>query len=151
MSGRARRQACILDLLRQGPIESQERLSELLAARGIPATQATLSRDLRELGTVKGPKGYELPQDTERRRASTSLDRSLQAFLVSAEATGVLVVLRTGPGHAQVIAVELDRTPLPNTLGAIAGDDTIFVATTGIKEALDLAARLRTIAGLSRT
>ena len=147
MAGRARRQARLLDLLRAGPVESQDRLQALLAADGIQATQATISRDLRELGVLKGANGYVLPEGHERSEGA-ALARALESFLVSAKAAGVLVVLRTGPGHAQVIALELDRTPPSGVLGTIAGDDTIFVATESDTRARDLADEMRAMAGL---
>lgn len=118
-----------------------------LERAGIRATQATISRDLRELGAVKGPSGYELPTD-QQRRDGAGLGRALQAYLLSAKATGVLVVLRTGAGHAQIVALELDRTPPEGVLGNIAGDDTIFVATTSEQRAQRLESELRGIAGL---
>jgi len=138
-----------MDLLRARPVDSQERLQSLLAADGIRATQATISRDLRDLGVMKGADGYVLPSNEQRvDRPSAALTRVVQSFLVSAKATGVLVVLRTGPGHAQVIALELDRQPPAGVLGTIAGDDSIFVAVESDTRAEDLAGELRSIAGL---
>jgi transcriptional regulator of arginine metabolism len=149
MTGPARRQARIRDLLERGPVASQEQLQSLLAKDGLRATQATISRDLRELGVVKGPDGYVLPSNQQRSRAGpASLQRALAAYLVSAKAAGVLVVLKTGPGHAQVIALELDRLPPEGVLGTIAGDDTIFVAAESTKRAQELAADLREAARL---
>lgn len=151
MAGRARRQARLLDLLRAGPVESQDRLQALLASDGIQATQATISRDLRELGVLKGADGYVLPDEGHERTGSAALARALESFLVSAKAAGVLVVLRTGPGHAQVIALELDRHPPAGVLGTIAGDDTIFVAIESQSRAIELADEMRALAGLDES
>jgi transcriptional regulator of arginine metabolism len=130
-------------------VTSQEQLQRLLADDGLRATQATISRDLRELGVAKGPDGYVIPSDEQRSpTGGASLERALAAFLVSAKAAGVLVVLKTGPGHAQVIALELDRHTPDGILGTIAGDDTIFVAAESTTRATDLAAELRTAARL---
>lgn len=138
--GRARRQQLISDLLSREMVPSQERLRVLLAERGIEATQATLSRDLREMGVVKGPAGYVLlgqayevvqPAADPARDGSViaeSLDRVMGEYVVSAVRAGNLVVLKTPPGHAQIVAVELDRRTPHGIAGTVAGDDTIFVA-----------------------
>lgn len=137
--GRIRRQLIISELLSGGLIPSQERLRVLLAERGIEATQATLSRDLREMGVAKGPAGYVLlgqsyepaPKADVARDGSVlseSLDRVMGEYVISAVCAGNLVVLKTPPGHAQIVAVELDRRPPHGVAGTVAGDDTIFVA-----------------------
>lgn len=124
---------------------SQGQLLDLLAEDGISVTQATLSRDLVDLGAVKVRRGrqlvYAVPGeggDTTPRPAqdaaevSTRLVRLLQELLVSARAVGNQVVLRTPPGAAQFLAAAIDRNDDPEILGTIAGDDTILViASTG--------------------
>lgn len=154
MTERAARQQRIAVVLRRERIASQRALARRLRAEGIRATQGTLSRDLRELGVLKGPGGYLLPGDGqgERTRAGASgpvpgasLERRVREYLVSAERCGALVVLRTGPGHAQPLALEIDRAALPGVLGTIAGDDTVFVAAASDRRAASLAARLRAL------
>lgn len=140
MSGpltRAARHARIVELIRDKAIHSQTELGDLLAGEGIQATQATLSRDLKELGavTVRGGDGrgvYLIPEDGQRplREAETAparLVRLLRELLNGVDASGNIAVLRTPPGAAQYLASALDRAGLPEVVGTIAGDDTILV------------------------
>ncbi len=136
----------IARLVDGGGLLSQEELKERLSERGIRATQGTLSRDLREMGVVKGPDGYEMPQRPVGTNG-TALRSALQALLVSAEVAGSLVVLKTEPGNAGALGVQLDRTPPEGCAGTIAGDDTIFVATYSVKQARVLASEMLTLAG----
>ncbi len=148
MSLRQRRHAAIAGLLERESIPSQESLAAHLAERGIEATQTTLSRDLRELGVVKGPGGYRLgdaPYDS----GQAKLAEVLAGHVLSAEVTPPLVVLKTGPGRAQIVAFELDRAGLADVLGTVAGDDTIFIAATSAKAAKALLAHIRTWAELA--
>lgn len=158
---RPERHTLIAELLASGPISSQEELRLLLAERGIEVTQATLSRDLRELGVVKGPAGYVLLGPVGRSSGASSggtarpvspiagaLDRVLGDYSRSAAQAGNLVVLKTGAGHAQVVAIELDRRPPQGVVGTVAGDDTIFVACVDAETAAALVERVRLIAGL---
>jgi transcriptional regulator of arginine metabolism len=134
---RAGRQARIVAILSAGPVHSQSELAALLAAEGIEATQATLSRDLEELGAVKlrGPDGgvgvYVVPEDGSPVRGVTAgtdrLHRLLGELLVSTDASANLAVLRTPPGAAHYLASAIDRAALPEVVGTIAGDDTILV------------------------
>ncbi|GAB18987.1 arginine repressor [Gordonia effusa NBRC 100432] len=134
---RAGRHARIIAILSQQQVRSQSELANLLAAEGIDATQATLSRDLDELGAVKlrAPDGgvgvYVVPEDGSPVRGVSGgtdrLARLLGELLVSADASGNLAVLRTPPGAAQYLASALDRASLPDIVGTIAGDDTVFV------------------------
>jgi transcriptional regulator of arginine metabolism len=137
---KAARHAKISDLVRSTPVHSQTVLARLLADEGMAVTQATLSRDLEELGAVKlrgadgAPASYVLPEEgAAPLRPSIAppdqLVRRLQELLVGAEASGNLVVLRTPPGAAQFLASGLDRSGLQEILGTIAGDDTILVIT----------------------
>ncbi|MEM9065683.1 MAG: arginine repressor [Planctomycetota bacterium] len=141
MSARAKRHNLIAVLLAKAPIASQDALQRVLASEGITTTQATLSRDLRELGVVKGPTGYILPgamspeswgafsgQSAE--LLPDPVRRAVRDYVISVQPGVGLVVLKTGPGHAQVVALEMDRFPPPGVAGTIAGDDTIFVALT---------------------
>lgn len=153
MHGRARRQQVIVEVLQRHPVDSQEDLRRGLADRGIEVTQATLSRDLRELGAVKTPRGYQLPNAARTNRAETSRAMAPLARILSSFVTGVQpacnqVVLRTGPGHAQIVALEIDRSGLPGVAGCLAGDDTIFVAVVSAHRARELARDLMRLADL---
>ncbi len=149
MLTRTRRHQQILDLIGDYDIPNQQQLQELLASKRIEVTQATLSRDLRTLGVVKGPNGYALP--TTQTNTPPDEDRLWQTVrreLVEAVAGGATVVLRTRPGHANALAVELDRARPPDVLGTLAGDDTIFVAAKSEQRARKLLGRFRTHADL---
>jgi transcriptional regulator of arginine metabolism len=138
------RHARIVTLIRTRPVRAQTELAELLLADGIQVTQATLSRDLEELGAVKvrgvdGPSSYFIPEDGNPalRPSDDSparLQRLLRELLTGADFSGNLVVLRTPPGAAQFLASALDRSGLPDVVGTIAGDDTILVVAreTGV-------------------
>jgi transcriptional regulator of arginine metabolism len=133
---RAARQGRIAELVAQRPIRSQTELAALLAGEGIETTQATLSRDLDELGAVKlrghdsGAAVYVIPEDSSPVRGIAGgtgrLSRLLAELLVSADGAGNLTVLRTPPGAAQFLASAIDRAAMPEVLGTIAGDDTIM-------------------------
>lgn len=143
MPGRDRRQQLIIEVLQRQPVDSQEDLRRTLGDRGIDVTQATLSRDLRDLGAVKTPRGYTLPSaagvsPSETSRAMAPLARTLANFVTSIKPACNQIVLRTGPGHAQIVALEIDRARLPGIAGCLAGDDTIFVAVVSAHRAKDL-------------
>lgn len=149
---RARRQARIVAVLSSAPVRSQGELAALLAAEGIEVTQATLSRDLEELGAVKlrGADGgvgvYVVPEDGSPVRGVSGgtgrLARLLSELLVSTDASGNLAVLRTPPGAADYLASAIDRAALPYVVGTIAGDDTIFVAAREPMTGAELAAAM---------
>ena len=134
---RAGRQARIVTLLSSNQVSSQTELAALLAADGIEVTQATLSRDLEELGAVKlrgvegGAGAYIIPEDGSPVRGVSGgterLSRLLGECLVSTDSSANLAVLRTPPGAAHYLASALDRAALPYVVGTIAGDDTILV------------------------
>ncbi|GAB2990060.1 arginine repressor [Nocardioides montaniterrae] len=134
------RQQLITELLGGREVRSQPELAELLAARGVHVTQATLSRDLVDLDAVKvigasGAKvyavpalgGYRTPIAGESAAANHRLARLASELLVSADASANLVVLRTPPGAAQFLASAVDRADLADVLGCIAGDDTVLI------------------------
>jgi transcriptional regulator of arginine metabolism len=134
---RAGRQARIVTLLSSQLVRSQTELAGLLAAEGIEVTQATLSRDLEELGAVKlraadgGGGAYIVPEDGSPVRGVSGgterVSRLLSDLLVSTDASGNLAVLRTPPGAAHYLASAIDRAALPYVVGTVAGDDTILV------------------------
>lgn len=135
---KAARQARIVELLDASPVSSQTELGRQLGASGVDVTQATLSRDLDELGAVKvrTPAGmtYAVPPEGQPRKGTAEavdarLARLLEELLIGAEATGALVVLRTPPGGAQLLGSALDRAGLPEVAGTVAGDDTVLLIT----------------------
>jgi transcriptional regulator of arginine metabolism len=146
------RRARIAALIGANQVWSQQELADLLRRReGIAVTQATLSRDLTELGVVKGPAGYMLagaPGALPAGDREAVLTAALRQHLLSVTRGGTLVVLKTPSGHANSLAIELDRAGLPGTLGTIAGDDTIFVAA---KDADAASALARTLERLARS
>ena len=148
---KASRQAAILDLVETEPITSQELLRERLSSQGIAATQATLSRDIRDLGLVKrAADGAYRPARSAESGAAESravLERAVRDYLRSQEAVEQLVVLKTDPGQAQPLALAIDRARLPEIVGTIGGDDTILVICRSADHASGLMRRLKTIAG----
>lgn len=155
MPGIAARRAIIIDLLTVGPVPSQEELRAGLASRGVRVTQATLSRDLRELGCVKGPAGYQLADGPAMPPANGAAPRSDAAarYVTAVELAGTLVVVRTGPGQANAVAAEFDaaQTERLGVLGTIAGDDTVFVACRTDRKAKAVRTHLSDAAGLDRS
>jgi transcriptional regulator of arginine metabolism len=141
-SNRAARHDRIVAILAERPVRSQAELAAALEDSGFSVTQATLSRDLDELGAVKlrsadgGLPVYVVPEDGSPLTARTPdddpphrLSRLLGELLVSAEASGNIVVIRTPPGGSNFLASALDRARLPDVLGTVAGDDTILVVS----------------------
>jgi len=125
------RRAEIRELISSRPVATQEELRSLLAGRGHDVTQATLSRDLAQLGARRaaqpgGGTHYELPDA----RASPRASPLLHDLVRTIDDNGTLVVIHTSSGAAQVVAGILDRARLPEVLGTIAGDDAIFIAPT---------------------
>jgi transcriptional regulator of arginine metabolism len=143
---KARRQALILDLIDRDALHSQEQLRLRLRKAGFDATQATISRDIADLGLVKraGDGAYQRPgvDTTNPEMAQTALERAASEFLRRVERVQQLVVLRTGVGQAQPLAIAIDRTKLPEAVGTIAGDDTILIIARGTRQAAALARRL---------
>ena len=143
MSKTARHKA-ILDLLDDGPVESQEALQHILERRGIEVGQATLSRDIRELKLVKGPEGYR--RSTEASVADGVLPSVMQLahqFVLEIRQAQNMLVIKTTVGSAQPVAAALDASHWPEVVGTIAGDDTVLVITTDQKKAQALARRMR--------
>ena len=157
---KAARHALVTSLLTRGTVHSQQQLAELLAAEGVTVTQATLSRDLVELRAVKirtpsGGLAYAVPAEGGLRAPAAGPDDEMLAarlarlcaeLLVTAEASGNLVVLRTPPGAAQFLASAIDHSILPAILGTIAGDDTVLVIAREGETGSALAARFLALA-----
>jgi transcriptional regulator of arginine metabolism len=148
--GSLRRREAIVELARSGIVRSQAEFQHLLRKRGIVVAQPTLSRDLRELGLAKTPRGYLAPQVPEAQVAQfapaatreAKLQRALRGSALSVQAAGSLVVVRTPPAAAQPVARALDEAELAGVVGTIAGDDTVFIATPGDSAARALARRM---------
>jgi transcriptional regulator of arginine metabolism len=142
-----RRHETILALVRSSVVRSQGQLQRLLRRRGLAVTQPTLSRDLRDLGLAKTPRGYVAPEGAPGRfspppRRDMRLGRALRGFALSVRPAASLVVVKTPPAGAPPLARALDEAGLPEAIGAIAGDDTIFLATRDERTARALARRL---------
>ena len=129
---RARRQKIIADLIRTQPIASQEEVTAKLAELGFAVTQATVSRDLDQIGAVKVKRGgaltYALPDQLgDSDFASARLQRILADWVQSMEAAGNLLVLKTPPASAHLVAAAIDHARLPEIVGTVSGDDTLFL------------------------
>lgn len=144
MVAKARRQREVARLIQSQQVASQSELVAMLSRRGIEVTQATLSRDLAELGVVKGSAGYQLLRDASAQvpDRTSALQGAVRRMLLGAESGGTIAVLHTAPGQAAALAVEIDRSAPEGALGTIAGDDCIFVACTSPAAARDLSAQL---------
>ena len=153
---KTQRQHRIAKLLEANAVTSQGQLVELLEADGIRATQATVSRDLEELGAVKvrvpgGELVYAIPELPKDQVAPEDhLRRVMSEWVVDVEPSANLVVLRTPPGSAHVVASALDRAGLPDVLGTVAGDDTMIVVVAEKAGGATVAKRLATLAGLNK-
>ncbi|HEY3830800.1 MAG TPA: arginine repressor [Acidimicrobiia bacterium] len=153
--GKPQRQHRIVRLLEHHPVSSQAQLMQLLEADGVVATQATVSRDLEELGAVKvripgGATAYAIPERGKERDGGPDdhLRRLMGEFVVDVAHNQSLIVLRTPPGSAHVVASALDRHGFPGILGTVAGDDTIMLVVADTVPSHDVAAKLAELAGL---
>jgi transcriptional regulator of arginine metabolism len=143
MSKTARHKA-ILDLLDDGPVESQEALQQILERKGFEVGQATLSRDIHELKLVKGPEGYR--QAVENAASEGSLPSVMQLarqFVLEVRQAQNMLVVKTTVGSAQPVAAALDASHWPEVVGTLAGDDTVLVIATDKQKAQSLARRIR--------
>jgi transcriptional regulator of arginine metabolism len=140
-----RRQRMIADLIRDTALSSQEELADRLGSLGFAVTQATISRDLEQIGAVKvrrdGQISYALPE-TVRNGALPRLAAVFREWVRTVEPAANLVVIKTPPGSAHLVGVALDNSDLPEIVGTICGDDTIFVACGSGADAKALAVRL---------
>lgn len=141
------RHAAVLDVIREHRVTSQEGLRELLNERGFDVTQATVSRDIRELRLVKVPGAegaahYTLPEEWEN---TPPLETLLPTLFVQAEGTGNLLVVKTMTGGAQAVALAIDWEEWPEVLGTIAGDDTILIICRAGEQLAKVQARIEEI------
>jgi transcriptional regulator of arginine metabolism len=147
------RQRAIRDLVEQRPIRTQQELAAALRERGFRTTQATISRDVAELGLVKtgrgGTQAYALPPRLVEAEVSGEdrLRKLLSDLPVEIREAGLLLILRTLPGSAHAIAAALDRARWPEVAGSIAGDDTVFIACADRRALERVRRRLRDISG----
>jgi transcriptional regulator of arginine metabolism len=156
VSVKQRRQQAIVRLIGQQPVGNQPRLLELLDHEGVRTTQATVSRDLDELGVIKvraagGQTVYALPAiETDRIAPSEQLRRVLGEWVADVGVSGNIVIVRTPPGCAHVVASALDRSAISGLLGTVAGDDTLMCVAAAGTDGERLAADLRELAGFER-
>ena len=148
---KAQRQSVILDVVEREEVRSQEQLRQRLSSRGFDVTQATLSRDIKELGLLKrSSDGAYQPAGAETRPSTASaidaLGRALSGYLLDIEPVQQLIVLKTGAGQAQLLALAIDKSSLPEVVGTIAGDDTILIIARDPKSALAVAKQLKDLA-----
>jgi transcriptional regulator of arginine metabolism len=152
--GKPQRQHRIAKLLEEQVISSQAQLVELLATDGVVATQATVSRDLDELGAVKvripgGSTAYAVPEHAKDRPVPEDhLRRVMGEFVVEVRHSGNILVLRTPPGSAHVVGSAIDRASLPDVIGTVAGDDTVLVVVSEATSGTEVAGELSLLAGL---
>lgn len=142
-ASRERRRAVLRDLVARYAVSSQSELVGLLAGAGITATQATVSRDLDELGITKtrgadGTVSYALPE-------MPALAQALRQFVVDIDASGNLAVVRTPPGTATAVAIAIDGSDVPGVLATLQGDDTVLVVAREPATGREVADRLRAI------
>lgn len=147
---KSQRRATIMGIVRRTRVHSQEQLRELLHAEGIDVTQATLSRDIRELrlAKVSAPTGgsyYAPSPDGE--LLHPPLEQLLPALLLAIEGVGPLLVVKTPAGSAEALGSALDRQQYPEVIGCIAGDDTMLIITRSERARRGLASKLRALTG----
>lgn len=151
---KSQRQHLLAQILEEQAVSSQAKLVELLKAEGIDVTQATLSRDLEELGAVKvrvpvGDSVYAVPDNpTERVLPVDYLRRVLGEWLVEVSVSNNIVVLRTPPGSAHVVASAVDRASLPEIIGTVAGDDTVILVAASDTTGEKVSEKLKNLAGI---
>lgn len=149
---RGRRQKAIADLIRSQAIASQEEVTEKLALLGFAVTQATVSRDLDQLGAVKVKRGgilsYALPEQIgESDWSIERLERILREWVISLEAAGNLLVMKTPPATAHLVGSAIDNARPAEIAGTVSGDDTLFLAVRDGFEMEDVLARFRALSG----
>ncbi|MCX6509849.1 MAG: arginine repressor [Actinobacteria bacterium] len=152
--GKTQRQHLVARLIESQVVANQLALVELLATEGVLATQATVSRDLEDLGAIKvrmpgGESAYAIPAlPKEQRAPEDHLRRVFGDWVVEVSTSDNLVVIRTPPGSAHVVASALDRSGLAGILGTVAGDDTILIVVASEIGGSTIAAQLSDLAGL---
>jgi transcriptional regulator of arginine metabolism len=142
------RRTQILDLLKKEAVTTQAELCDKLARRGIRVTQATISRDIEEMSLIKTREGYRLSDSSDPLAPpQPTLPIILKEFLREVRRAANLVIVKTHPGNAHSVAAALDAAEWPEVQGTVAGDDTVFVATGGVREASRIRKRILDLAG----
>ncbi len=148
---KSKRQALILEIIAQNDIETQEELAQKLESRGVKVTQATISRDIKELSLIKVPAnngGYKYAYTNQ--NAKPPLDRHMRIFrdtVLSVNEAGNLVILKTISASAQAAAEIIDNLNWPEIVGTIAGDNTVLVIVKNIEDVTDIIAKFCALAG----
>ena len=137
------RHGAIRELIAEREIASQDELRRSLFRRGHRVTQATLSRDIHEMGLVKTAQGYKLPQGEESELSLPSIERLIQTFVYDVKTALNQVIIKTSAGSAQPVSAAIDAEDWEEVVGTIGGDDTILTITPSAKAAEQLAQRLR--------
>jgi transcriptional regulator of arginine metabolism len=138
------RQQLIMEVLHSAPAPSQDDLRKALKRHGMSVTQGTLSRDIHEMGLVKTPEGYSLPETIHPADPGLpSTHRLVREFVREVREAQNLLILKTSVGSAQPVAAALDAEQWPETVGTIAGDDSILIVAKNQKGARELAKRIR--------
>lgn len=144
------RQNIILEVISQNDIETQQQLKEALAARGVKSTQATLSRDIKDLRLVKelGPNGnyrYTSAAKPEQEDSAQKLSKILKESVIACDTAQNLLVIKTLPGLAAAAGSAFDGMNVPNLVGTLAGDDTVFIAMKTSADAERFCAELKSV------
>lgn len=145
MSTTAARRRAMRSLIEGGAISSQLELVELLHGEGFDVTQATVSRDLKSIGAAKSGDRYVLGADPDVAETHDALARALDEFAEAITPTGRMIVIRTPPGAAQIVAAAIDNARLEGVVGTIAGDDTLLLIASGDGVARQVSKRLEEI------
>lgn len=136
------RQQLIVELAHEGPLPNQQELCRVLARRGFPVTQATLSRDIHELGLVRTAEGYTLPNGDSSAEPAPTVSRIVREFVREVRRAQNLLVIKTTSGSAQPVALAIDAEGWEEIVGTVAGDDTVLIITPDNKKARKLQTRL---------
>jgi transcriptional regulator of arginine metabolism len=136
------RQQLIVELAHEGPLPGQQELCKVLARRGFPVTQATLSRDINELHLVRTSEGYTLPSDEAAAEPVPAVSRVVRDFVREVRRAQNLLVIKTISGSAQPVALAVDAEGWDEVVGTVAGDDTILIITPDNKSARKLQTRI---------
>src|SRR6185503_16476246 len=150
--GQAERQRAIVDMMREGSATTQDEVATRLAEAGFEVTQAIVARDLEQIGAVKvkreGKLSYSLPEKLgDRNWPVDRLKRIFAEWVQAVETSGSMVVVRTPPGSAHLVALAVDQAKLPEVVGTIAGDDALFIAVRSTLPTEPHAQRLRDLMG----